>query len=276
MIINYDYEKANKILNDFYNATGINMVLLKSDFTPLTDRFHWEKNLYCKAIQGTKNGKKMCLRSDKYILKECCEKKVSVPHVCHAGLIDVAVPIIFEDTVIGYIMFGQIRCNTSFSDVKNHISGLGINPAVAERLFNEIPPSDINRIESISRIAEIIAKHILLEKTLTLKTNERLSMINSYIDENLGSYLTVQEISVHTNISKSVLYNLFHENYKTTVKDYINDKRVKKAEQLLLSTDLSIVNISQMTGFSGVSYFGKIFKEKTGKSPLKYRKESIK
>ena len=121
-----------------------------------------------------------------------------------------------------------------------------------------------------------ITKHILLEKTLTLKTDERLSEINSYIDENLGTNITVQLISSHTNISKSVLYTLFHEAYGTTVKDYINEKRIKKAEQLLLSTDFSVENISQLTGFSGVSYFGKIFKEKIGKSPLKYRKETKK
>lgn len=276
MIINYDYEKANKILNDFYNATGINMVLLKSDFTPLTDRFHWDKNAYCKAVQATCEGKKMCLMSDNYILKECLEKKTSVPHMCHAGLIDVAVPIIFEDTVIGYIMFGQIRSDVSFNSVRSHIIKLGVNPDIAEKLYSEIPPSDTEKIESISHIAEIIAKHILLEKMLTLKQDKRLTEINSYIEENLGKNLTVQSISAHTNISKSSLYNLFHENYKTTLKDYINDKRVKKAEHLLLSTDLSVENISQITGFSGVSYFGKIFREKTGKSPLRYRKETKK
>ncbi|MBQ2942178.1 MAG: PocR ligand-binding domain-containing protein [Clostridia bacterium] len=276
MIISYDYGKANKILNDFYNATGINMVLLKSDFTPLTDRFHWDKNAYCKSIQATCDGKKMCLMSDSYILKECLEKKTSVSHMCHAGLIDVAVPIIFEDTVIGYIMFGQIRSDVSFKSVRKHIIKLGADPDIAEKLYSEIPPSDTEKIESISHIAEIIAKHILLEKTLTLRQDQRLTEINAYIEENLGTNITVQSISAYTNISKSALYNLFHENYKTTLKDYINDKRVKKAEHLLLSTDLSVENISQITGFSGVSYFGKIFKQKTGKSPLKYRKETKK
>ena len=273
MIINYNYEKANKILNDFYNATGINMVLLKSDFTPLTDRFHWEKNSYCKSVQNTKNGEKMCHKSDACILRQCCDTKKTVPHICHAGLYDVAVPIIYEDIVIGYIMFGQIRSDLPFSDVKNHIKALGVDIEEAEKCFYEIPHLDLQKIESISRIAEIIAKHILLEKTLTLKSDERLSEINSYIDENLHTNITIHAISLHTNISKSVLYNLFRENYGMTVKDYINEKRVKKAEHLLLSTDLSIDNISQLSGFSGVSYFGKIFKCKTGKSPLKYRKE---
>ena len=250
------------------------MVLLKTDFTPLTDRFHWEKNSYCKSVQNTKSGKAMCYKSDSCILKQCCETKKTVPHVCHAGLYDVAVPIIFEDTVIGYIMFGQIRSDLPFSKVRSHIKKLGINTDDAEKLFDKVPRFDLDKIESISRIAEIIAKHILLEKTLTLKSDERLSGINNYIDDNLHTNITIHSISSHTNISKSVLYNLFHENYGLTVKDYINEKRVKKAEHLLLTTDLPIENISQMSGFSGVSYFGKIFKQKTGKTPLKYRKET--
>ena len=274
MLINYDYEKANKILNDFYNATGINMVLLKTDFTPLTDRFHWEKNNYCKSVQNTKKGEMMCYKSDNCILKQCSETKKTVPHICHAGLYDVAVPIIFEDTVIGYIMFGQMRSDLPFIKVKKHIESLGLNGSEAEKLFNEVPRFDLAKIESISSIAEIIAKHILLEKALILKSDERLSEINSYIDNNIHTNITIHKISSYTNISKSVLYNLFHENYGLTVKDYINEKRVKKAKHLLLSTDLSIESISQMSGFSGVSYFGKIFKQKTGKSPLKYRKET--
>ncbi len=276
MIINYDASKANKILNDFYNATGIYMVLLKNDFTPLSDRLHWEKNPYCRAIQKTNDGRKMCLKSDSHLLEECQKTKKTVPHLCHAGLYDVAIPIIFDDFVIGYIMFGQIRAKLSFAAVRDHVMSLGIDGAEAEKFFNEINPLGIEKIESISHIAEIIAKHILLEKTLTLKTDERLSEINSFIDENLGTNITVSLLSSHTNISKSVLYTLFHEAYGTTVKDYINEKRIKKAEQLLLSTDFSVENISQLTGFSGVSYFGKIFKEKIGKSPLKYRKETKK
>lgn len=276
MFIDYDFGKANKILNDFYNATGINMVLLKTDFTPLTDRFHWEKNAYCKALQNTKKGEIMCHKSDNCILKQCSETKKTVPHICHAGLYDVSVPIIFEDTVIGYIMFGQIRSDLPFSKVKDHIVALGLNEIEAEKLFYEIPCFDLDKIKSISSIAEIIAKHILLEKALVLKSDERLSEIDNYIDNNLHTNITIHKISTYTNISKSVLYKLFHENYGTTVKDYINGKRVKKAEDLLLSTDLSIENISQQSGFSGVSYFGKIFKEKTGTSPLKYRKEAKK
>ena len=182
MLIDYDFEKANKILDDFYNATGIKMVLLKTDFTPLTDRFHWEKNTYCKSVQNTKNGEIMCYKSDNCILKQCSETKKTVPHICHAGLYDVSVPIIFEDNVIGYIMFGQIRSDLPFSKVKDHIVALGLNEIEAEKLFYEIPCFDLDKIKSISSIAEIIAKHILLEKALVLKSDERLSEIDNYID----------------------------------------------------------------------------------------------
>ncbi|MBR2973350.1 MAG: PocR ligand-binding domain-containing protein, partial [Clostridia bacterium] len=65
MVINYDLQKINDSLTDFYNSTGINMALFKSDFSYVCEnRTHWEKNLYCKAIQNTKKGKATCRESD--------------------------------------------------------------------------------------------------------------------------------------------------------------------------------------------------------------------
>ncbi len=75
MLITYDIQKINRTLQDFYYATGINMDLLKSDFSSVGNYSYWEMKRYCKAIQSTLEGKKVCFMSDKRLLKKCRDTK---------------------------------------------------------------------------------------------------------------------------------------------------------------------------------------------------------
>ena len=55
-------------------------------------------------------------------------------------------------------------------------------------------------------------------------------------------------------------------------RSYLNNIRVEKAKELLISSDLSIADIGNQVGFSDQSYFNKIFKEHEGMTPGQYRR----
>ena len=55
--------------------------------------------------------------------------------------------------------------------------------------------------------------------------------------------------------------------------EYIAAVRIEEAKKLLTTTDLQISAISSMVGISDYNYFTKFFKQKTGMTPIKYRKE---
>ncbi len=57
------------------------------------------------------------------------------------------------------------------------------------------------------------------------------------------------------------------------VNDYINKFRIERATQLLTQTDLSIMEIADMTGFNNQRYFSTVFKQTIGSSPSKYKEE---
>ena len=56
-----------------------------------------------------------------------------------------------------------------------------------------------------------------------------------------------------------------------TPSQYLNKKKIDKAIELLLSTELSILNIAFECGFNNIEYFDKIFKKTMGLTPLRYR-----
>jgi len=54
--------------------------------------------------------------------------------------------------------------------------------------------------------------------------------------------------------------------------EYLNGVRIKEAQNLLLKTDMSIVDISQTVGYKSLTHFGRVFKNVTGSSPRHYKK----
>ena len=60
----------------------------------------------------------------------------------------------------------------------------------------------------------------------------------------------------------------------TSFKEYVNCLRVKKAKELLISK-MSVIEIAERVGYNNVTYFNKVFKKETGKTPLEYRKSAL-
>ncbi len=273
MVIEYNSKKIANALDDFYNAIGIDVDLLKPDFSYAIDT-PLQNNRYCKLIQATREGNEQCRCSDRLLLTKCKETLQPQMHICHAGLIDVAFPIIYEQNILGYIVFGRMRPDTNFKSIEKYVISLGIEGEKAKTLYGEIPVFNDKKIESISKIATMFVKYILIEDLLTLKANDSLQSAVTYIENNLGSELCIKSISKHTNISKTALYDKFNKTYGCTINEFITKKRIEKAKSLLKNTDYSIDDIAGKTGFSSASYFSKCFKKLTGISPLKYKKSA--
>ena len=165
--------------------------------------------------------------------------------------------------------------NDNFAEGINYLNSLGLNVDFAQAFFNSLPLVDEQRLNSISNIASMLVKYILLENMLKPDLSQNMQRTIKYIDENLDKPLSVKRISKDVNVSKSVLYKNFHSRFNCTLSEYINSQRIERSTLLLLNTDLSVDEISQKVGFSNASYFSKTFKKQMGTSPLKYRKTKL-
>lgn len=74
--------------------------------------------------------------------------------------------------------------------------------------------------------------------------------------------------------SREHLLRCIKKYYGVTLTEYINSLRINYACNLLINTDMPIINISFDCGFQSTSLFYKIFKEKNGLSPLQFRKKN--
>lgn len=96
-----------------------------------------------------------------------------------------------------------------------------------------------------------------------------------YINLHLGEKISLAEIAQYAYVSKSTLSSRFKTELKMTVLEYIQWKKMFKAEQLLKNSDLSVLEISKALGFSEQFYFTRYFKQFFGIPPREYRKRNI-
>ena len=101
---------------------------------------------------------------------------------------------------------------------------------------------------------------------------QKYEKVFSYINDHLCMNLTLSEIAKGTNYSIGFLTKCFVKDNKITVKNYIHNKIMAQAEQLLIYSGLPISDISEALGFCEFSYFTKWLKKKKNCTPNEYRK----
>lgn len=105
-------------------------------------------------------------------------------------------------------------------------------------------------------------------------TSERMQLFLNYIENNYSDNISLDKLAKSANVSKSECLRCFKKSLNTTPYKYLLEYRLAKAVKLLNSSNESISEISLKVGFNQTSHFCKYFREKTGFSPLIYRKNS--
>ena len=104
-------------------------------------------------------------------------------------------------------------------------------------------------------------------------TSERMKKFLECIEKNYAENITLEQLAKCANVSKSECLRCFRKSLGCTPYNYLLEYRLSRAATLLKNTNDSIAEISSKVGFNQTSHFGKCFREKTGLSPLKFRKK---
>lgn len=103
-------------------------------------------------------------------------------------------------------------------------------------------------------------------------TQNVISILRRYIREHISEELGRNELAALVYLNPDYLSHIFRDRTGVSLIDYITTERMKKARELLVSTDLSIRDVALAVGYSNISYFSRQFKRSQGKTPLEFRK----
>lgn len=208
---------------------------------------------------------------------------------------DVRTPLLPEHIYlipIGYHY--DYSCTDRFDHLYFHVSipqatGLDLFSACGTILSRAISAADLARMIRLYHSADaadalavtcrlyedvafFVSQHHFSQLMPPHAYTELLQRLFPLIHERLSSRLTIASLAATLNVSPSTLTKRFHRELGKTLGEYIDSMIFQRAQNLLISTEMSIGEISDLLEFCDQFYFSRFFKQHQGETPTAYRK----
>ena len=108
----------------------------------------------------------------------------------------------------------------------------------------------------------------------SVSSHRQCAAIRRYIYLHFKESLTLDLLAEEAHMNKHYLSHAFKREYGISPINYMISRRIEESKYLLTETDLSLSQISQLLGFSSLSYFSQVFRKSQSIPPIEYRQNS--
>ncbi|MGV2828160.1 response regulator transcription factor [Myxosarcina sp. GI1(2024)] len=145
-----------------------------------------------------------------------------------------------------------------------------IKPCTVERLLTAIN-TRLKRKKELQQYYTNASNSESFFATYNSSECPKINQVFEFIEQHYHRPLKLKEVAAALGYSPAYLTNLVRQKTGRTVKQWIIERRMNKARQLLLSTERSITQIAQKTGYLDTGYFIRQFRQLHGTSPHLWR-----
>ncbi len=234
---------------------------------------------FCQLAKSTEIGGRICFRCKALANYKAAKFGKPFSGYCSFGLYEHALPVKIGDSVAAVVYVGNavIDSGASRSRLLNICRIAGLCP---DALLSEFENAEkVENAGELFKIAEIVADYlkILAENSPkeSGKTHWLASAVRRYADETYTENVTLSEIGKIFCKNEKYIGRLFKREIGVSYNEYVLDKKIRKAERLLLETDEKIIEIALSCGFDNIPYFNRVFLKKNKISPKKFRKQLL-
>ena len=120
-----------------------------------------------------------------------------------------------------------------------------------------------------------VMESICLNAAEKLHTQKNIAIqMKKILDENFKEDISIEKMAELFGYSAVYLSRLFKRETGVSAGQYLIGIRMEKAAELLRKTDMKIIDVAHQVGYGDELHFQKLFKNKTGKTPGAYRKDT--
>ncbi|MBO4325987.1 MAG: helix-turn-helix transcriptional regulator [Clostridia bacterium] len=192
------------------------------------------------------------------------------PFTSYKGIVD---PASSADKCAAEFYLVEFNCsNFAFFPLRKYTVLSGAN--AAESALDELY-SRYERYKSDAYIFDVLLlETIYVAEKLAKKTTPQQQLaerVQEYILQNTTRVLTVDELADKFGYNKQYLGRVFKAEYGSTIKDYINSRKMALAKKFLATSDMPVAAVGQFLGWQDLNQFLKYFKYHEGVTPSQYR-----
>ena len=128
-----------------------------------------------------------------------------------------------------------------------------------------------DKVESRGIVYQLMARFLKDAQPKTEINDDRIQKVLSYIRKNIYKTIDIDSLAAISCLSKDHFIRLFKKEINNTPLQYINQKKIEKAQLILITDSMPVKNISYLLAYEDHSYFNRLFKKLTGVTPQQYR-----
>jgi len=253
-------------------------------YEPILDSAYDPRNVspLCGLILSVSEGKQLCAEGDKKRCEEAARSGRPVCYECHAGLIDMDVPIFHEGRLVALISSGQfLPSPPSEEGLRKFLRSnrhLRLDPVAVRDAYYKAPYLPREKIETMANFLVVFgerlcAVHGRVRDEYPSREPRKIALARHCIQEHFqDSTLGLTDVAEHVGLSRSYFSTCFAKAVGSGFSKYLQKVRIEHACKLLETSSLSVTAVALESGFNTLSQFHRVFRELKHCSPREYRK----
>lgn len=145
------------------------------------------------------------------------------------------------------------------------------NPTLIKNIIKNKQRTFCDKVESRGIVYQLMARFLKDAQPKAEINDDRIQKVLSYIRKNIYKTIDIDSLAAISCLSKDHFIRLFKKEVNNTPLQYINQKKIEKAQLILITDSMPVKNISYLLAYEDHSYFNRLFKKLTGVTPQQYR-----
>lgn len=182
-------------------------------------------------------------------------------------------PVEIEATDLDLALFKRLcEINPHMTLQKSDPTTYDNNPTLMQNLIKNRQRAFCDKVESRGIVFQLLSRFFKQGQSKIEMEDNRIAKTVLYIRKHLNEAIELEKLAEISCLSKDHFIRLFKKELGTTPLQYINQKKIEKAQLLLISEELAVKEIAFQLAFDDYSYFNRLFKKTTGVTPQEYRR----
>lgn len=182
-------------------------------------------------------------------------------------------PVEIEATDLDLALFKRLcEINPHMTLQKSDPTTYDNNPTLMQNLIKNRQRAFCDKVESRGIVFQLLSRFFKQGQSKIEMEDNRIAKTVLYIHKHLNEAIELEKLAEISCLSKDHFIRLFKKELGTTPLQYINQKKIEKAQLLLITEELAVKEIAFQLAFDDYSYFNRLFKKTTGVTPQEYRR----
>ncbi len=243
-------------------------------------------NPFCRLIRGTSEGLRRCTDCDRRHHEKSVMKNKPLLYACHAGFLDMAVPVFVQGRHVATISSGQLLPNPpnelEFKKFISRISWLESAESSLRKAYFSAPFLPREKVMYVMRLLELFAGHLCdsiqrIRELESEKERKEIRLAKEFVEKHFNDpAMGLADVAKYAGLSPAHFSHVFKQRSGMPFVRFVQERRVREAKRLMMRADKSITEICFSCGFNSLTNFNRVFRSFERQCPRYFRKELMK